>query len=226
MKSIRKLFFTWIPRYAWYALLLIAAYQSILYFGSSPLVSAMSPHMMSTALDDALPLVPAFIYIYMLAFLQWALGYVIITRDSRERCFRFLSGHIIAVTVSVLIFLIYPTAIRRSPLEATDFTTRVLSLIWKLDSHNNLGVNLFPSLHCLVSWLCFRGAIGLKKTPGWYVWFQLCFTLLVFASTLLVKQHIWPDILGGVAIAELGLGLARLLHGERIFEALGFKTKE
>ena len=132
----------------------------------------------------------------------------------------------IAVTVSVLVFLIYPTAIRRSPLETTDFTTGLLSLIWRLDSHNQLGVNLFPSLHCMASWFCFRGAIGLKKTPSWYVRFQLCFTLLVFASTLFVKQHIWPDILGGVAVAELGQGLGRLLHADRVFEALESKMKE
>ena len=74
MKSIRKLLYTCTPKYAWISLLLTAAYQSILYFGSSQLISTMTPHLMSTALDDALPLVPAFIYIYLLAFLQWALG--------------------------------------------------------------------------------------------------------------------------------------------------------
>lgn len=226
MKSIRNLFFVCIPKYALFPLLFIPVYQCILFFGSSHLVSAMTPRMVSTALDDALPLVPAFIYIYCLAYIQWVLGYIIIARESRERCFRYLSGHMIAITLSALIFLVFPTALQHSPLKVTDFTTGLLALIWRLDSYNQLSVCLFPSLHCLLSWLCFRGAIGLKKTPGWYVWLQLGFTLLVFASTLFVKQHIWPDILGGVAVAELGLGLSRLLHAERIYEAPVFRTKE
>ena len=56
--------------------------------------------------------------------------------------------------------------------------------------------------------------------PRWYVWLQLGFTLLVFASVLLVKQHVWPDILGGVAVAELGLLLSRLFHADRLAEKL------
>ena len=62
--------------------------------------------------------------------------------------------------------------------------------------------------------------------PKWYTWFQLVFTLLVFAATILVKQHVWPDILGGIAIAELGQLLRRIFHAERVFEKLEKKPKE
>ena len=64
------------------------------------------------------------------------------------------------------------------------------------------------------------GQPGLKKLPRWYPWAQLGFTLLVFASVVLVKQHVWPDILGGVAAAELGLLLTRLLRLDRLFARL------
>ena len=37
----------------------------------------------------------------------------------------------------------------------------------------------------------------------------LVFTLLVCASTVLVKQHFLPDIAGGILGAELGLLLSR-----------------
>ena len=102
-------------------------------------------------------------------------------------------------------------------MEVTGPSTWVLAFIYAADEP---PINLFPSLHCLESWLCFRGAVGLRKMPRWYAWLQLIFTLLVFTSVLLVKQHVWPDILGGIAVAELGQLLRRLFHAERLFEKL------
>ena len=68
-------------------------------------------------------------------------------------------------------------------------------------------VTLFPSIHCLLSWLCWRGFCKLEH-PRWMNGLSLLFTLAVFASTVLVKQHYAADILGGVAVAELGLMLS------------------
>ena len=38
------------------------------------------------------------------------------------------------------------------------------------------------------------------------------FSLLVCASTVLVKQHVFVDILGGIAVAEIGLLLSRIIY--------------
>ena len=172
--------------------------------------------MISTALDDALPRIPAFILIYVLAYVQWVVAYIVITRDSREHCCRFVSGELTSKFIAMGILLIYPTTFQRPPVEVTNFTTWVMSLIYKSDT----PTNLFPSMHCVASWFCFRGSLGLKKMPKWYAWVQGFFSLLVFASVLLVKQHVWPDILGGIAVAELGILLARLLHAEHWIEKL------
>jgi membrane-associated phospholipid phosphatase len=45
-------------------------------------------------------------------------------------------------------------------------------------------------------------------------------TLGIFASTVLVRQHVVIDILGGVLVAELGLFLAKKLGAGRIFTFL------
>lgn len=75
-------------------------------------------------------------------------------------------------------------------------------------------------MHCLASWLCFRFSRKLKRLPRWFGWAQGVFTLLVFASVVLVKQHSWLDIPGGVAAAELGILLSRLLRADRLGETL------
>ena len=216
MRVLRKLD-KFIPRYARLPLLTVLIFNFIVYYSPKFLVTADRLHYLRSAFDDSLPRVPFFIFIYVLAFLQWIFGYIIIARDSPERCYRILTGELIAKTITLAFFLLYPTALRHEPVEVTGPSTWVLAFIYAADEP---PINLFPSLHCLESWLCFRGAVGLRKMPRWYAWLQLIFTLLVFTSVLLVKQHVWPDILGGIAVAELGQLLRRLFHAERLFEKL------
>ena len=65
--------------------------------------------------------------------------------------------------------------------------------------------------------MCFRGAIGLKRMPRWYAPSMLVLSLLVAASTVLVKQHVFLDIPAGILAAEIGLWLARRLGlGKRL----------
>ena len=65
------------------------------------------------------------------------------------------------------------------------------------------ATNLFPSIHCLVSWMCFIGIRKQKHIPVWYKVFSAVFALLVFASTQFTKQHYIIDVFAGAAIAEL-----------------------
>ena len=211
-------FYDWlIPSFARKPLVAVIIFNFLCYYIPKALEGHRNDlHMISTALDDALPRIPAFILIYVLAYVQWVFAYIVITRDSREHCIRFVSGELTSKVIAMVILLVYPTTFARPSVTVTDFTTWVMSLIYKSDT----PTNLFPSMHCVASWFCFRGSLGLKKMPKWYAWAQGFFSLLVFASVILVKQHVWPDILGGIAVAEMGILLARLLHVERLITKL------
>ena len=216
MKKIKN-FLDWLlPPYARLPALALILADIVCYYGTKAIDAHRVLHPISTALDDALPLVPAFIFIYVLAYAQWALAIVTILRDSRERCFRVVSAVIWGMLLAMLAMLLYPTVMTRPQVEVRDLATWLLDRIYRADA----PTHVFPSMHCLCSWLCFRGSLGLKKLPRWFAWAQLGFTLLVFASVVLVKQHVWPDILGGVAAAELGLLLTRLLRLDRLFARL------
>ena len=76
-------------------------------------------------------------------------------------------------------------------------------------------VPLFPSIHCLDSWLSWRFLVQCKKVPLWYKWVNFVFSLLVCLSTVLVKQHVIVDIFAGIAVAELGLLLSRLYYDRK-----------
>ena len=84
-------------------------------------------------------------------------------------------------------------------------------------------INLFPSIHCLESWICFRESIHLKDIRKWYAPFSFVFTMLVFASTVLIHQHVLIDIPAGVLVAEIGLLICRLTRADRVFASINKK---
>lgn len=202
-----------LPRWTWRPLLIAAGFNLLVYYLPKLLQPYLAFHTVSTALDRMLPRVPFFVLFYVIAYAQWVTGFLVISRDSPERCRRFLAGDLISMAMALAVFLLWPTIMDRPSISGKDVFSRLLGLIYSSDT----PTNLFPSLHCLQSWLCFRGAIGLRRAPKGWLWLQLVLTLLVFAAVVLTKQHIWPDILGGVAFAEAGQGLARLFRAERIF---------
>lgn len=205
---------TLIPKYARFPLLAALILNCSVYWLTRPLTAGAVHYDLSTGLDSAIPFVPAFIVIYVLAYIQWVVGYILIARDSEERCYRVLSGEMLTKLLCGLIFLLLPTRMVRPEVTGTDVFSRMTALIYALDTPENL----FPSIHCVESWLCFRGAIGAKKLGKGYKIGCLVFTLLVFASVLLVKQHLVADILPAILLAELGQLLAPVLHLDRLLE--------
>lgn len=160
---------------------------------------------MTTALDNAIPVVPAWSIVYVGCFLFWAVGYVLMGRGESGRWHGIITADIAAKVLCGLIFLALPTTNVRPALTGGGFSAWLLGLIYRMDP----ALDLFPSIHCLESWMCFRGVLGDARIPRWYQWFSGAFALAVCLSTLFTKQHVVADVVAGVAIAEVMLWLAR-----------------
>jgi membrane-associated phospholipid phosphatase len=78
------------------------------------------------------------------------------------------------------------------------FSSWLLRFLYRVDQ----PTNLFPSIHCLVSWLCYDGIRGKKEIPAWYRGFSCIFALLVVLSTQFTKQHYIADAAAGLILAE------------------------
>ena len=205
-----------LPSYARIPLVLLVIINLIVYEGTQFLMLHAKHWDLALPLDARIPFRPAWIVIYILAYLQWVVGYVLIARESRAHCNRVLAGEIIAKFICMLFFIALPTRIERPVVEGSGVFAALTRLIFASD----LPGNLFPSIHCLESWICFRGAIGMKRVPRWYAPAMLAFTLMVFASTVLVKQHVLVDIPAGVLVAEAGLLLSDKLRADRLLDRL------
>ena len=157
-------------------------------------------------IDRYIPFVPCFALFYYMAFVQWFNYFLQASFGDKNLRNRYFSCDIISKIVIFMIFMIWPTAVNRPSVEGvTGFWGWVLGMTFTVD--NPLGA--LPSLHCYYSWLSFRYSLDAEpKERRWLTWLQLVLSLLVFASTVLIKQHYFIDIIGGIVFAELFLWIA------------------
>ena len=211
-----------LPSYSILPLAAVLAVNFLTYNGTRLLTGGLLHHDFSLPIDSALPFIPAFSVIYLLAYVQWVTGFIMAARESREFCYKALSGEIIAELICLVIFLAVPTAIERPEITSAGFFSAVTRFIYQVDTPDNL----FPSLHCLESWFCLRCSFKMKSTGRPYRCFSLIFSLLVFASTVFIKQHIVVDIFAGIIVCEAGLLIAEKADAGRVFEMLGSRLSQ
>lgn len=184
-------------------LIAVAAFtfNNIVYGGSRMIAGDWEHHILTSTLDERIPFIPATLVIYFGCYLFWAVNYVIIAKLERERAYRFYFADFLSRIVCLAFFLLYPTTNIRPEVTGTGIWNEGMRFLYAVDAADNL----FPSIHCLVSWFCYIGIRGSRKVPGWYQKFSLVYAVLVFISTLTTKQHVIIDVIGGVVIAELCL---------------------
>ena len=64
------------------------------------------------------------------------------------------------------------------------------------------GDNIFPSLHCMIAWLCWVSIRGNKQVPLLWRIMTLIMAILVCLSTLTTRQHVLLDVFGGILLSE------------------------
>lgn len=167
-------------------------------------------------IDNAIPFLPAFITVYILAYIQWVVGYGLIAIESKEVCYRVISSEMISKLICLVIFLVLPTSMNRPEITGTDMFSKLTQFIYNADT----PTNLFPSVHCLESWILFRTTSKVTAHKKWLLPLWGISALLVFASVVFVKQHLILDIPAAIIVGEIGLFLGKKLKTERIFEKI------
>lgn len=193
-----------IPRYAAVSLVVALIWNGVIYNGSILLTRNAQQWDMTTALEEAIPLQAGWIYVYFGCYLFWAVNYILISRRGQEFWFRFFFADLLAELVCGLCFVLLPCTNVRPEVVGGDLASRLVRLLYQIDP----AQNLFPSIHCLISWFCFAGLRGEKRLPAAYRIFCCLFALAVCASTLFLKQHCLPDVVAGVLLAEAAYWLA------------------
>ncbi len=183
---------------------LCGLYNFAVYCTARFITSDRMHYNITTPLDEAIPFIPAAVYIYWGCVIFWIVNYYIGINNPDNDTFRFFKAHIIGETVCFFVFVFFPATMDRPVIAGTGIAESILKLTYEADRADNL----LPSIHCFVSWLCFAGIRGIRGISGKYRVFSLIMALMVCISTLLVKQHVIFDVIAGVMLAELSWFIA------------------
>ena len=220
---LRKLLRKIIPTYAIFPLTLTGLANLIAYTGVKllPLRPEIAPRDLTGVVDGYFPFQPVWVLIYVGTFLFWIYQYTTVARESPQMAYRLAAGDFVAKVICMLFFLFFPTTNVRPEVTGSGFIPFVMRFIYWIDA----PTNLFPSIHCFVAWMGTRYMFLTKKARPKALVCALCVigSLLVFASTLFTKQHVFWDVLGGVTVAEIGFLTAKLTKLPAVVERLNEK---
>ena len=170
----------------------------------------------SISLDSIIPVVPQWIYIYILTYAFWVISFFLICHESKEMCCKALSAEMLGKIVCAIIFISLPTFIVRPEVEVDSLSTFLLNFIYKADTPDNL----FPSMHCSISYFAVRYVLKCSKIPKWYKISAVVMTVLICFSVVFTKQHVFLDIPGGLLVAEICSQISDRLEFKKIYEKL------
>jgi membrane-associated phospholipid phosphatase len=189
----------WIPEYGFLSLIACFLTNCFVYWGSRLITMDRYHYDFTTGFDRMVPFVKEWIIIYFGCYVFWGVNYILAAREGKEKWFKFAFADILAKLICGVIFVAVPTTNIRPEVTGNDIFSILMRLLYNIDRADNL----FPSLHCLMSWFCFIGIRRSKKVPLWYKVFSCVFAVMVCLSTQFTKQHYMVDVLGGILISEL-----------------------
>ena len=211
-----------VPAYGLFPLVFSFVFNCLVYSGSRAVAGSWYHHNIESNLDLRLPFLPQFLIIYFGCYIFWAANYILAARQDREEVYRFFTADFISRCVCLVIFLAYPTTNTRPVIEGSGFWDLLAGWLYSIDAADNL----FPSIHCLVSWFCFLAVKGQKKIPTWYKAVSFILAVLVFLSTLFTKQHVIVDVAGGIFLAQGCFWIGKHTEIWHIYEHIGNKIEK
>ncbi len=167
--------------------------------------------------DDLIPLVPWTVVIYFGCYIFWGVNYCLCANQGKEERDRYFAADTLAKIIAFVIFMAFPTTNVRPEIAADQ---NVFNLLMRFLYWIDTPDNLFPSLHCLVSWLCWVGVRKRRDIPAIYRWFSLVAALAVCVSTLTTKQHVLIDVFSGVFLAEFCYFICRFPKVRAFYPAM------
>lgn len=145
-----------------------------------------------TGLDTLLPLVPGFIVFYMLGyFFVFAPCFVVRERHAFRAA---IVAFCACMAVGFVVFRYFPIEMQKTYATGDDWFSKLAYFQQSKDT----AYNNFPSLHVGLNVYAYALIVWQSKriSPVWLV-----LPLLIIISTLLVKQHLVIDVLGGLVLA-------------------------
>lgn len=157
------------------------------------------------AVDDAIPLVPEFIWLYCLYYPAFFVVLLATTADRRVM-YEGVVGYVVTALLALVCFGLLPSRMDQPSLEGCATTAcALLSRMYAADG----GDHIFPSLHVaypVCAWLLMR-----RTLSPWIARPFLVLVLGIAASTVFLKRHALVDVPAGVLTGFLAWYVGRCM---------------
>jgi len=162
----------------------------------------MPTHDITSLIDRKIPLVPHFIWPYLLCYVFPFLPLLVV--NDWHRLNRTLLSIVFANLSAFILYLVFPVAFPRPEL-GRSLSDSLLALLYHVDF--SPGANKLPSLHVTFTWIVYLTCRGqrLGKFGNAIILF---IALLITCSALFVKQHVIADVVIGLCWAFMAWSLA------------------
>lgn len=174
-----------------------------IYWLRYPIIELFNPatyyHPIYSPLDDRIPFQEWFVIPYamwlvsMLAMCLYTLLYDV---ESFKRYMKFLA---VSMSISTVIFLIYPSCQNLRPTEfpRDNLLTRIVQMLYRADTNTNV----FPSEHAIGALALLAAAVNTKslRMPGRLILITVL-TALICMSTVFLKQHSILDVVAAFPV--------------------------
>lgn len=153
-----------------------------------------------TFVDDAIPLTPHWIWIYVSYYFFLVAAYL--NPQDEKNANQVFYSYAVSAIISTIIFFIFPTTISRDRyplLETESWSGWMMHMIRLTDA----SLNCAPSMHCAMSTIA---ALTFLREKTWYRWPVASWALFIFYSTMATKQHYWWDVVTGVMFGAFIFG--------------------
>lgn len=202
------------PKYSYLPFLTMLCIHLCTYYGTQALMRSAVHHDVALPIDAWIPFWPTWIFVYVLTFLFWIVCAFVAMQERRELCYEIFAGIFVAEVICFAIFVLYPsTTVRPELYDDGSLKMWMIAKIYSIDE----PTNLFPSMHCMISWMFARYFMRCEKVGRPWRIFCWVMAVLICLSTQFVKQHMFIDLVSGLVLAELCIFLARRFKLGRVF---------
>ena len=163
-------------------------------------------HLVQSQLDEGIPFQEWFLipyvswYVMLIGTHCYTMVYDV---ESFRKYSKFL---IISMTISTVIFILYPSYQNLRPVEfpRDNMLTRIVRILYRIDTNTNT----FPSEHVIGAIAVFIAYLHMDNihSPMKTVFFAII-TILICLSTVFLKQHSVLDVLAALPICAVSYGI-------------------
>lgn len=190
-------------------------------WGLPQLLSYGTSNFPAIPLDDKIPLITEFVWVYYFTFPLGIFTIYILYYKNRKAMWEVITTFMVACLISMLFYFFYPTEMIKPALDPVSVSDKLTIMTW----HASRPVCCLPSQHCYMALSCIIASFH-EKNVHWSIRvFTIVSGLLIICSTVFIKQHYLLDFIASLCILVPIFFIFKLINWGDKCEKVIFKEK-